>query len=170
MNIINGSYLFLSIVDLRNNLIFKISSILNKYHCFYRLQDENINQQSSEVIPVTSFPQAFAKLLLTDSILKTNSSSSSFHNACKMFEFGNSYIVNGPSVNGREIVWKVQSQQNESQSYDIVFSANLLTTHKSIREKHKNFNYKCTCPDFKVIVSQIYIFKVIFHLMFSSKC
>ena len=78
---------------------------------------------------------------------------SSYQKALNMVEEGDKYVLDGPIIEGRKVSWLVKSQNSESLAYNVTITPNLLMTYRSSRECYKNFVFKCTCEDFKVIVS-----------------
>ena len=102
---------------------------------------------SSEVLAVVS------TLCVTKTNLMSNVSSNSLAKANEMLKYGNTYVHLGPTEHAGGVTWTVTSQTNSNLYYSVIILPNVLIMHKSTQEKYKNFNFNCTCPDFKVIVS-----------------
>ena len=69
-----------------------------------------------------------------------------------MLKFGNSYVIGGPHMNGREAIWTVKSQFTDGFLYEVSITSKAMMLVKSNREAHKFFTYKCSCESFKEIV------------------
>ena len=79
----------------------------------------------------------------------------SFQKAIDMASEGEKYVIDGPDVEERNVFWMIQSQTDASKLYHVSILPNLLMTYKNTRECYKNFSYKCSCEDFKVMCHSI---------------
>ena len=97
----------------------------------------------------TAFPSEFDSLSVNECTIKGNISDHSSMKAMKMVKQGKNNIIEGPSYKQRELSWKVKRRSNDKH-YDVSIAAKYLISHRNKREAYKNYDYKCSCEDFKV--------------------
>ena len=101
-------------------------------------------------------PELLSSLVVTEANMSGNMKDSSLKKSLEMLKYGNLFIENGPIENGREVSWKIRSQSTYVDIYKVTISPHILMTYRN-RDKYKNYDYKCDCPDFKAILFQISI-------------
>ena len=81
--------------------------------------------------------------------IQNNISSSSYIKALKMSDRGDYFVLDGPGNQGSELLYLVKSQMDAKKCYYVSIAPKAIMTIKNKREFYKNYQYKCTCDDFK---------------------
>ena len=115
---------------------------------------ENVPVPSIQPWDKTTFPSVFKQLKVTRDTIKFNIRENSYAKVLDMVNLGFFFITKEPEIQGRnEVLISVRSQVNCDTIYNVVISPRLLMTFKAKRDFFKNYQFKCSCDDFAVIVS-----------------
>ena len=95
-------------------------------------------------------PHSFSRLQVTGDIVQNEiNSQNSFDSVIEMLSNGNSYLLEGPNLVGKDLIFRVKSESDDDVSYKVKISPKgPLCKRKN--EVYKNYNYKCECPVKKV--------------------